>query len=106
MKVVWLPKALQNLKDIKEYIDKESPKSAKMTIHHIRRKTILKIMDTDNQVRKQVNQNKRKTRNPQADISKNGRSLILMILRRMIHMRYLDAIETIAKILSKKHTRS
>ena len=37
MKVVWLPKALQNLKDIKEYIDKESPKSAKMVAQKIKK---------------------------------------------------------------------
>jgi toxin ParE1/3/4 len=37
MQIVWLPKALENLKEIKEYIDKESPKSAKMVAERIKK---------------------------------------------------------------------
>jgi toxin ParE1/3/4 len=36
MQIVWLPKALENLKDIKAFIDKESPKSAKMVATKIK----------------------------------------------------------------------
>jgi plasmid stabilization system protein ParE len=37
MQIVWLPKALDNLKEIKEYIDTESPKSAKMVAERIKK---------------------------------------------------------------------
>ena len=37
MQIVWLPKALENLKEIKAYIDVESPKSARMVAERIKK---------------------------------------------------------------------
>jgi addiction module RelE/StbE family toxin len=37
MQIFWLPKALENLKEIKEYIEAESPKSAKMVAERIKK---------------------------------------------------------------------
>ena len=44
MQIVWLPKALENLKEIKEYIEAESPKSAKMVAERIK-KTVSLLQD-------------------------------------------------------------
>lgn len=37
MQIVWLPKALDSLKEIHEYIKQESPKSAKMVAERIKK---------------------------------------------------------------------
>jgi addiction module RelE/StbE family toxin len=37
MQIVWLPKALNNLKEIKEYIEIESPQSANMVAERIKK---------------------------------------------------------------------
>ena len=44
MEVVWLPKALENLKEIHEFIKQESPQSARMVAERIQ-KTVEVIRD-------------------------------------------------------------
>ena len=47
MEIVWLPRALENLKEIKEYIDKDSPQSAKKVAEKIIR-TVSILRDQPN----------------------------------------------------------